>query len=253
MKGDTYTCFEADVVTSRADRATYRVVVTCLTGMGPVRAATRAGDAARRWRPRKVLLVGIAGGVSSEVKLGDVIVANQIADYTLGKREGGEKREIRWSAYEPDQSLLDQAMHLPEAWTAALTAVRPVAGSPRRLFGVVASGSDVIAYDELIARYKAAWPKLVGVEMEGGGVASALRELPEAPGFLMIRGVSDLADASANARQKRRWREYAADAAAAVASCLLVSGPLPPGSSNQARRGPSRRREPHSGRATSRM
>jgi hypothetical protein len=44
------------------------------------------------------------------VKLGDVIVANQIADYTLGKREGRKKREIRWRAYEPDQNLLDQAI-----------------------------------------------------------------------------------------------------------------------------------------------
>ncbi len=38
------------------------------------------------------------------------------------------------------------------------------------------------------------WPKLIGVEMEAGGAASACFQAPQPPGFFMVRAVSDMAD-----------------------------------------------------------
>ena len=102
-----------------------------------------------------------------------------------------------------------------------------MAGTSRRHVGVVASGGDVIASKDVIATYRRDWPKLLGVEMEGGGAATALHHLPERPRFLMIRGVSDLANADDNSATKARWRAYARDAAAAYAIGLLRDGPVP--------------------------
>ena len=57
--------------------ATYRVVVAPLLNMGRVEAANATGDAIRRWRPRYVWLVGIAGGLAQAgVALGDVLIAD---------------------------------------------------------------------------------------------------------------------------------------------------------------------------------
>ena len=70
------------------------------------------------------------------------------------------------------------------------------------------------------------WPKLIGVEMEGGGVAAGLHDDIERPRFLMIRGVSDLANAKNNAAMKKAWRAYACHVAAAYAIGLLRDGPV---------------------------
>ena len=53
--------------------ADYKVVVTDLLGMGRVEAANAVGDAIRHWRPKYILLVGIAGGLAKAgVNVGDV-------------------------------------------------------------------------------------------------------------------------------------------------------------------------------------
>ena len=66
--------------------------------------------------------------------------------------------------------------------------------------------------------------KLIGVEMEGGGVATALHSDKRRPRFLMVRGVSDLADGKGNAKTKKQWRAYARDVAAAYVVGLLRDG-----------------------------
>lgn len=225
-EGDVATAILAEVPTSRADGAVYRVIVTCLGAMGPIVAATRAAAIAQRWRPQRVLMVGIAGGVSGEAELGDVLVASQIADYTVGK-DRGETRSVRWQVYPADPGLLDSAGLLATGWEASIKTRRPGPGAPRRRIGVVASGGDVIARATRIAELRAIWPKLVGVEMEGGGVAAALAEDPARPPFLMIRGVSDLANEAKDAEGTRAFRAYAGDAAAAYAVALMKRGPMP--------------------------
>jgi two-component system, cell cycle response regulator len=200
------------------------VLVTMLQGMGGQHASTRAMEAARRWHPRFALMVGVAGGVSEVTALGDVIVANQVADYSVGKVTGRSSRNIYWQVHQTDATLLEAANAFATGWEERIAQARPEPGTPRRHVGVIASGGDVIAYQSLVDRYHSEWPKLVGVEMEGGGVATALHQSGTKTGFLMIRGVSDFADARKNAARTKRWRAYAADSAAAYTIGLLESG-----------------------------
>jgi nucleoside phosphorylase len=222
-----HTYFEAQVQTQRGDRAVYRVIVTCLSGMGPIKGANKASAVVTRWKPRHVLVVGIAGGVEGEVALGDVLVASTIVDYTLGKERDEAPREVRWQGYLADSDLLDAANNFSRGWEDLVSCSRPEAGVPERRIGVIASGGDVIAAESRIARYRADHPKLIGVEMEGSGVAAALHEDITRPRFLMIRSVSDLANGADNARTKAVWRGYACDVAAAYAIGLLRDGPVP--------------------------
>ncbi|WP_437939183.1 phosphorylase family protein [Sorangium sp. So ce341] len=222
-----HTYYEASVATRRQDGAAYRVIVTALSGMGPTKGAIKAGAVVTRWNPAHVLMVGIAGGVADEVAPGDVIVASQVVDYTLGKQRDKGAHETRWVAYPADADLFDAARNFPVGWEDLVTRARPESGAPRRFIGDVASGGDVVASRRRIGMYRRAWPKLIGVEMEGGGVAAGLHDDIERPRFLMIRGVSDLADGENNAAVKAAWRAYACDVAAAYAIGLLRDGPVP--------------------------
>jgi nucleoside phosphorylase len=212
------------VQTTREDRSIYDVVVVCCLDMGPTYAVETTSALLSRWKPRHVFLVGVALGLNGETKHGDIIIANQVADYHLGKKETGKKREIRWRGFMPGASIFDSARAMDSAWRSAIKAARPGPGESQVISGTVASGGDVVADDELIAEFLAHWPKLVGIEMEAGGTATAVHGFATKPDFLMIKSVSD------HGQDKHDpdvvpWRAYAYAAAAAFAVELMRSGP----------------------------
>jgi nucleoside phosphorylase len=225
---DVHVYYAAEIETRRTDKAVYRVIVVSPSGMGPVQATLTAGAAVVKWRPEHVIVVGIAGGLKDEVALGDVMVARSVADYSVGKVGEDNTREERWEQYPADAALLQATNAFKTGWTDLVKEDRPGgAGAPSRHTGVIATGGDVIASKDVIAAYRKDMPKLIGVEMEGGGVAAALHGTRHRPRFLMVRGVSDLADGEGNAATKKQWRAYARDVAAAYAIGLLRHGPVP--------------------------
>ena len=219
---DVHTYYCSTIRTQRRDRSQYQVIVTSLLNMGPINAAAQAVAIVNRWKPRFVLLVGIACGIRGEVNHGDVLVASQVADYPLGKQLGG-RREVRWEVFPCGASLLDSANNVSK-WEGAIGISRPGPGDPQRHKGVIASGGDVISDDQIIATYSESWPKLVGIEMEGGGLAAGLHQTPDRPEFLMIKSVSDFGK-DKHDPQVKPWRRYASHAAAAFALSLIKSGP----------------------------
>ena len=151
----------------------YKVVVTDLLGMGRIDAANAVGDAVRRWHPMYVLLVGIAGGLAKAgVQVGDVLISEQIADYELQKLTQ-EKVLTRWSVHRASPRLLAAVKQLrPEDWQPLIREPRPQPGKPQRHAGPICTGDKVVA-NGLMDEYREVWTKLIGVEMEAGGVASA--------------------------------------------------------------------------------
>lgn len=224
---DAHVYYEAVVRTRRRDGAVYRVIVVSPTEMGPIAAAITATTATSRWRPAHVIVVGIAGGLKDEVATGDVMVASAVADYTVGKVTDTGPREERWSMVSADPMLLAAARNFRTGWEGLVKEARPGKGAIERHVGIIATGGDVIASKAQIATYQKDMPKLIGVEMEGGGVATALHQHVLRPRFLMIRGVSDLADGKGNNATKKRWRAYARHVGAAYAIGLLHEGPVP--------------------------
>lgn len=226
------------VVFTDGTNSQYKVVVTDLLGMGRVEAANAVGDAVRRWKPKFVLLVGIAGGLAKAgVKVGDVLISEQIADYELQKLTV-EKTEIRWSVHRASPALLAAARQLrPADWQPLVRESRPQPGEPQRHSGPICTGDKVVA-NGLLNEYREIWTKLIGVEMEAGGVASAAFQAASAPGFFMMRGVSDLADPDKGNAQTESWRTYACDVAAAYVEAFLKSGPVVPVSAAQANENP---------------
>jgi nucleoside phosphorylase len=222
-----YYAAETPVVFSDGSRSQYSVIVVPLANMGHTEAATATGDALRRWRPRFVLLVGIAGGMAKAgVRIGDVLVADQVADYELQKIENG-KSSIRWQVHRADQRLLIAAQNFRRQGWHQTTARRYDKQEASVHFGPICTGNKVIADESLVGQYRDVWAKLIGVEMEASGVANAAAQAACRPGFLMIRGVSDLADGDKNSQRVQRWRPYAREIAAAWTADFLKSGPVP--------------------------
>ncbi|GAB4326164.1 MAG: hypothetical protein OHK0047_11450 [Leptolyngbyaceae cyanobacterium] len=208
----------------------YKVVVMPLLGMGRSGASVATVNAIHRWHPRYVILVGIAGGnVERNIKLGDVLAPGQIVDYELQKLTS-DGVEVRWQAYPTDQRLLGAVQNFTDrnAWQELIITPRSDDSLPQCYHdGSVASGDKVDAVRRVFTQYKKVWPKLLGIEMEAGGVEIATIQAAHSPGFFMIRGVSDLADEEKDSEEVKKWRLYACDVAAAYTVALLRSGPVP--------------------------
>ena len=222
---------------SRDIRHYYRSFVHCQDGseqsvvcvkasqMGQLAAQNAASDLISGWKPRHLLLVGIAGGVASRgAQLGDVVVPNRIHYYEPGKLTPGSRR-LRGPSREASPRLLTAvdalAMETDPRWHRQISASKPAnePGVPRIVRGDMASGEDVWADEEApaVREVLSRWDKVVTVDTEAGGVFSAAAESTQPPDILVVKAVSDLADTSKN----DDWHGYAADAAAAFAVAVI--------------------------------
>jgi nucleoside phosphorylase len=225
-QGDSRTYYRGSV--SLAQNASYQIVATLLPRMGNVEAALATNDLIHLWRPRYVLMVGIAGGVSpSKQALGDVVISETIFYYESAKV--AHQQEARPRVLQADALLYDRALNLrSQAWPNAIPAeVRRPDGSdraPALHFGPIASGEKVIADGRAVEYLQSLQRKLVAIEMEGAGVAAAAIGAVQHVGFPVVRGLCDFADAAKN----DSWQPYAANCAATFAFELLKSKPISP-------------------------
>lgn len=187
----------------------------------------------RAFRPRYVLLCGIAGGVAARgVKLGDILVPQHIAYYNERKihKDGTDTRPDMVSA---DPTLFEfcrQSLQSSDAWRRSKGDYLPPGFAIPQLHfeGVVASADIVVASTEVLTTLRSVWPKLLGVEMEAYGVGKTVERYARHAQFLMVRGVSDLADEDKDAPNREQYRAIARTAAAAFTFTLLQSEILQP-------------------------
>lgn len=240
-----------------AQGGTYQVVLAMTLHPGNTSGSLGTSKTIARWRPRYVLLVGIAGGLPREqLGLGDVVVSRQIVSYEYGKVEHNAFNPRPDFVYQLDGPLLRNALSLREAKWRSKLGCRPGTdgGKSKVLVGMVGAGEKVI--DDRGADFFSAvereFPKLLAVEMEGAGAAAAIQEARDegrTVGFLMIRGISDMPPDKktglkkpAAAKKKDspavsdrdQWKAYAARAAASFAVYFISQAwPLPPGGTHQ--------------------
>ncbi len=225
----------------------YRVILAMSGEAGTTAGALAARRSLERWRPEHLLVVGIAGGVSESLGLGDVVVSSAVWGYEYGALEPlfDPRHDLTFRC---SSNLVTAARGVDSDWLHEVTAGRPDGepGAPRLWIGQTASGEKVIEdgrglFAERVLREN---PDIISVEMEAAGIAAAVQEQRDAGHlveWLMIRGISDIpspwaakgGDESGGAWQDRderyTWKSYAADTAAAFAIHLLRgSWPDPP-------------------------
>jgi nucleoside phosphorylase len=200
------------------------ILVFPMDGMGNVGSAEATTRIIATWKPRYVMLTGIAGGVrnaSGNICLGDVLVPDQVVGYELGKtRADGPER--RYEVYRAHPGLLGAARGLlPQDWAMKIAIPRPGGQSnrviPQAHFGPILAGEKVLADGATLADLRSDWPKAIGVEMEGLGVAVACYR--SSIGFLAAKAVCDFADTA----KDDDWQPYAAETAARFLIAVLAN------------------------------
>src|ERR1035437_3320086 len=194
--------FEGTFPSQRSDG---RVVAASPPRMGMAAAAILATKMLYCFRPRFVVMVGIAGGVRGVVNLGDVVVADDCWDYGSGKFDVSRGRgRFRVAPHQIGLSAESRAQLVSLAGESAwLNTVRSswAAGPPaeelRIRLGPIASGAAVLADQKVLDGILAQNRKTLAIDMEAYGVLAAAEEgpAPKAVGII-IKSVSDFADES---------------------------------------------------------
>ncbi len=188
----------------------YEIVLTQLPDAAAVDAALAVNDTIHEWEPGAVLMVGIAGAAKKGVQLGDLVLGKEVCYYGRGKATvDGTLPEPKY--YFADATLWDRVISVPK-WDLPISVIRPDGKDvrPKTHYGVIASSEKVIANADIRDEIAANNRKIAAIEMEGYGVSAATFKQYRPVRCLVIRAISDLADASKN----DEWQPYAAAVAA---------------------------------------
>lgn len=145
--------------------------------------------------PAMFVVVGIGGGINRQLDIGDVAVATRVIYYDLrretvdGVRHRGEARDAPAAITRAVNSFFDD--HREPARLAS------AAGPFRVSHGPIGSGDAVVTDAESwIRKFLLNYHEhTLAVDMEAGGLSQFCHEAPPPqPGWLVVRGISDLAD-----------------------------------------------------------
>ena len=198
-------------------------IVIARTGVGKVNAAMTATLVIEHFQPNRVIFTGVAGGLNPDLQIGDIVIAQKTAQHDLGELESveienfGVKNPINGTRnpvfFPADPGLLQVTETALE--NIELNPFQTPQGQrhPRIIRGTVVTGDVFVASDAK----KTALHKNLGadaVEMEGAAVAQICwqQDVP----CLVIRSLSDNADASASEDFKKYYKIAARNSATLV-------------------------------------
>jgi adenosylhomocysteine nucleosidase len=188
---------QAHEAMTTADGGDLRVAAIQAFKQGHVSAIVALQRLRKYFRPRIVLLVGIAGGVRDDVSIGDVVIGDEVIYYDARREtDDGPRRRGQTHAMAP------YVLHRLHDYFVRHGDSIPVGpGSTARVFrGPIGSGDAVITStaSEVIDWLHRFNEKVLAVETEAGGVGQAWYEDIDddrtLEGWLTIRGISDKAD-----------------------------------------------------------
>ncbi len=195
-------------------------VVAVVSRIGKVAAAATTAILLERFRPRAVVLTGLAGAVHADLRVGDIVIADQLVQHDLDVRPLFARHEIPLlgvTTLHADPVLSDRFA------AAGASFVPPPAlawlGAPRVWRGLVASGDQFFASSDAVAALRATLPAVLAVEMEGAAVAQVCFE--HGVPFAVARVISDRADHAAGADFPRFLREACGPYARALVEGVL--------------------------------
>lgn len=203
-------------------------VVLVLSGIGKVAAACTAVQLAERYRVERMVFTGVAGGLHPQVRVGDVVLADELLQHDLDASPLFPRYEVPLvgvSRFAVDaalstplhaaaQTALDHAGEWLGDDAAALGVV-----APRLHRGLVISGDRFVATAAESQTLRTALPDALAVEMEGAAVAQVCHayDLPLA----VLRIVSDRADDAAHIDFARFLRSVAPQTTRAIVPAWL--------------------------------
>ncbi len=194
------------------------VLVKC--GVGKVNAAACAQQLIDRYHVNVVINIGVAGGVSSQLRVLDVVVGTKLVQHDFDLRPFGYTKGYLGEAFGGDSQKPTVFVSDADLVRRLETAAKAVIGDEHTCHcGVIASGDEFVAASERRTAISSEFDALAS-EMEGAAIAQ-VATLNNCP-FVVLRTISDMADGSAPVSFEQVV-QYAADTAAAVIMQMLRS------------------------------
>ncbi len=168
-----------------------REVILARCGVGKVNAALTTQYIIDRFGPRAIINTGVAGGLSPQVLIGDLVVGENSLQHDVDVSHFGYPRgaipSLKVSTFPGDPQLVDFAV----------AAARRQLESKQVHRGLIVSGDQFISSREQKQKILACFPEAVCAEMEGAAIAQAayLNGIPH----IIVRAISDQADDTAPA------------------------------------------------------
>lgn len=213
-----------------------QVVIAALSGIGKVAAAVTTSLLVNRFHASAVWFTGVAGGVGDEVRVGDVVVADELIQHDMDARPLFPRFEVPGkgvSVMRATSTLSDLAVasatevlatvaHHGQAGAGVLSRADLDdlgIGLPVVHRGLIASGDQFIGSAQASAAIRDALPATLAVEMEGAAVAQVCHDYGVP--FTIIRSISDRADDVAHVDFQRFIGAVASPLSHAVVDAML--------------------------------
>ena len=197
-------------------------VVLALSRIGKVAAATTATTLIDAFGAQRLLFTGVAGGLGSGVRVGDVVVADDFVQHDLDASPLFPRFEVPLYGRARFPCDPDLTRRLREACERGVHRVAPAATVHT---GLIASGDRFVAgADEarvLVQRLTEGGHPPLAVEMEGAAVAQVCHDFGVP--FVAMRTISDRADDTAHVDFPRFIRDVARHYALAIVNEFVAS------------------------------
>lgn len=174
--------------------------VCVLSRIGKVAAAATTATLIERFGVTHIVFTGVAGAAESQMQVGDIVVADALAQYDMDATPLFPRYEVPLlgqSHFASDIHLTDRLAHAANAFVSQ-DLVNAVPSQDRDTFrlsaprvhrGLIGSGDEFIDNHAKLRELKTAFPDLLAVEMEGAAVAQVCFEFGVP--FSVIRTISD--------------------------------------------------------------
>ncbi|QIE58034.1 hypothetical protein G5B37_00160 [Rasiella rasia] len=213
-------------VTEASEKGIHKIVVTQQLDIGNRSVIPAYNALVNTYRPKLIILLGIAGSISKDLELCDVVIANQVIYYE-NRKEVPNKTNRRGEMYKIEVKLKQviNKFFVIHNEPAVFKAEKDSLNEDFQILtGPIGSGEAVIADNASSIKE---WllevnSKTLALEMEAGGFLQAfyedgLSEFQPIHGVLVIRGISDHADFE----KDDKWRKPASENAVKCLSEIL--------------------------------
>jgi len=153
------------------------------SGVGKVRAAACTQYLIDRFNVRSLIVFGLAGALNTNLSVGDIVVSRETAMHDYHIAGEGVAEDIRLHPIAADQDLVALAMRAAS-----------MSGTPGHL-GLVLTGDEAIAdAGRRFALRQRFGGDCVDMESAAAALVCCMNDVP----FVVVRGISDLADEHAH-------------------------------------------------------
>ncbi|HQO29070.1 MAG TPA: NACHT domain-containing protein, partial [Accumulibacter sp.] len=197
-------------------------VVLRVSAQGEGEAQNAAYDAIAAWKPQAIIAVGIAFGVNPQKQaIGDVLVAENVRGYELGRQEPNGTFTLRSNKPPTSPALQQRFRHLDQGKQADANACRTWL---KLRFGTLLSGNKLVDNRDYRDDLRRIEPEAIGGEMEAVGIQLAADR--HKTDWIVVKAICDWGDGNKHGPHKERDQCIAAEHAAYVVHSALSLGSL---------------------------